>query len=196
MGNLLGFGSDRAESAGRVAKIPRHQVMTEFRAISSHLEAPGGVAISPASRRAVTAPTARNPHDRVLLHTLARHKKDAALTLAWRHAIGAGFALPRGAGVNTGVPCRHAIPAVGVPARVCFHSNWPAFLRFLSEHPGDEGAAVGRVVGEVLPVPAVVAARPGGQVRGREDAKGEPAERPRRHRPTGPLEDLAEIVGT
>ena len=78
------------------------------------------------------AATGTNPHDRVLLHTLARHEKDAALTLAWRNVIGAGFALPRDAGRkgSTGRTARRSLAAstiqtVGVPARLHFRSNWP-----------------------------------------------------------------------
>ena len=42
----------------------------------------------------------------------------AALTLVWRNVIGAGFALPRGAGPKTGVPWQRAIPELGsTPSR-------------------------------------------------------------------------------
>ena len=75
-------------------------------------------------RLSVPAPTGRNPHDRVLLPTLARHERrgpgsgssnrsrppglngGAALTLAQRSVIGAGFALPRDAGRRPALRCR------------------------------------------------------------------------------------------
>ena len=56
--------------------------------------------------RAAPSPSGRNAHDRALLRTLARHEKDAALTLAWRNVIGAGFALPRDAGRRPALRCR------------------------------------------------------------------------------------------
>ena len=56
------------------------------------------------------APHRENPHHRVLLHTLARHERDAALTLAWRSIFGAGFALPRDAGLEAGGPSNRAEP--------------------------------------------------------------------------------------
>ena len=66
--------------------------------------------------RAAPSPSGRNAHDRALLRTLARHEKDAALTLAWRNVIGAGFALPRDAGRRSGAPLSRAIPPSGVCA--------------------------------------------------------------------------------
>ena len=54
------------------------------------------------------------------MHALARHEKDTALTLVWRNVIGAGFALPRDAGLETGGP----FPAV-LPAQMTFPSGTP-----------------------------------------------------------------------
>ena len=65
-------------------------------------------------------PTGSNLHDRILMHALARHEKDTALTLVWRNVIGAGFALPRDAGLETGGP----FPAV-LPAQMTFPSGTP-----------------------------------------------------------------------
>ena len=44
-------------------------------------------------------------------------KGGAALTLVWRCAIGARFALPRDADRRSAVPCLRTIRTVGVPAR-------------------------------------------------------------------------------
>ena len=57
-----------------------------------------GFCTDAALRAAVPGPTGRNPHDRALLHTLAGHEKDPALTLTWHSVTSAGFALPRDAG--------------------------------------------------------------------------------------------------
>ena len=58
-----------------------------------------GFCTDAALRAAGAGPHRENcPHDRALLHTLAGHEKDPALTLTWHSVTSAGFALPRDAG--------------------------------------------------------------------------------------------------
>lgn len=72
-----------------------------------------------------------------------------------------------------------------------------AFLESIdrSPDPGDQAAALLRIVGKSLLIPAVVATRPWDQIGGRPDGKGEAGQRPGSHSPAKPGDDLAQIVG-
>ena len=63
-------GSRAAGSqCGERGKTPRHHLLTQFPAISSHSESPRGVTVVAALRAATPVPTGRNFHDRVLRDT-------------------------------------------------------------------------------------------------------------------------------
>ena len=94
-------GSRAAGSqCGERGKTPRHHLLTQFPAISSHCESPRGVTVVAAPRAATPVPTGRN-YDRVLRDT-PRVMKGVFIDV--------GFALPRDAG-----PHRENWPEVGVP---------------------------------------------------------------------------------
>ena len=106
--STVGFCTDaalRAAVPGPTGRTAQRSAFPCLPAISpSGVRAQAGVipavgfCTAAALRAAVPGPTGRNPHDRALLHTLAGHEKDPALTLTWHSVTSAGFALPRDAG--------------------------------------------------------------------------------------------------